>query len=153
MGWGRAPSGRRASQMALWDRTGSCCCSPSPFFVWSEYSDANPFNTFGDALAETVGSKRPLFVLAGIELVRQLHYLVSGRWSRYQLVRSVFGPFGAAGADDQMPLPPGAEVHRVPGRSERGAGRTLRRYAGDNASGAALGFGTAMLACRRCSSC
>jgi ATP-dependent Zn protease len=63
------------------------------FFVWSEYSDPNPFNTFGDALRDTVDSKRLLFVLAGLELVRQVHYLICERSAGYYhfWTDSVFG--------------------------------------------------------------
>ena len=53
------------------------------FFVWSEVSDDNPFNTFGDALENTLRTKWPLFVAIGLELVRQLHYLVAERSPRY----------------------------------------------------------------------
>ncbi len=65
------------------------------FFVWSEYSDPNPFNTLGDALSETAASKRLLFVLGGIELVRQIHYLISERSARYHRfwTEKVFGRF------------------------------------------------------------
>ncbi len=63
------------------------------FFVWSEVSDDNPFNTFGDALDATVRSKWVLFVLFGIEGLRQLHYLVAERKPRYYRFwsDSVFG--------------------------------------------------------------
>jgi ATP-dependent Zn protease len=65
------------------------------FFVWSEYSDANPFNTVGDAFHDTVASKRLLFLLAGVELVRQIHYLIAERSARYHRfwTDKVFGRF------------------------------------------------------------
>jgi ATP-dependent Zn protease len=65
------------------------------FFVWSEYSDPNPFNTIGDALYDTVASKRLLFLLAGVELVRQIHYLIAERSARYHRfwTDKVFGRF------------------------------------------------------------
>lgn len=53
------------------------------FFVWSELSDANPFNTFGDAVDATVRSKWVLFVLLGLETLRQVHYLISEHSARY----------------------------------------------------------------------
>ena len=53
------------------------------FFVWSDLSDDNPFNTLGDAVANTLRTKWPLFVVIGIELLRQIHYLVAERSPRY----------------------------------------------------------------------
>jgi cell division protease FtsH len=53
------------------------------FFVWSDLSDDNPFNTLGDAVENTVRTKWPLFVVIGIELLRQIHYLVAERSPRY----------------------------------------------------------------------
>jgi ATP-dependent Zn protease len=65
------------------------------FFVWSEYSNPNPFNTIGDAIDDTVRSKWLLFALGGVEAVRQLHYLVAERSPRYHRFWShgVFGRF------------------------------------------------------------
>ncbi len=65
------------------------------FFVWSAYSDANPFNTVGDALRDTARSKWPLFVLFGIEAVRQVHYLIAEHSAGYNhfWTKSVFGRF------------------------------------------------------------
>src|ERR687891_378021 len=53
------------------------------FFVWSELSDENPFNTFSDAFEETLRTKWPLFVAIGVELLRQLHYFACERSPRY----------------------------------------------------------------------
>jgi cell division protease FtsH len=53
------------------------------FFVWSDLSDDNPFNTLGDAVQNTLRTKWPLFVVIGIELLRQVHYLVAERSPRY----------------------------------------------------------------------
>ena len=53
------------------------------FFVWSDLSDDNPFNTFADAVENTLRTKWPLFVAIGIELLRQIHYLVAERSPRY----------------------------------------------------------------------
>ena len=65
------------------------------FFVWSEYSDPNPFNTFGDAVQDTLRSKWWLFALAGVELLRQVHYLICERSPGYFAfwTESVFGRF------------------------------------------------------------
>jgi cell division protease FtsH len=53
------------------------------FFVWSELSDDNPFNTLSDAVENTLRTKWPLFVAIGIELLRQIHYLVAEHSPRY----------------------------------------------------------------------
>ena len=53
------------------------------FFVWSDLSDDNPFNTFGDAVANTLRTKWPLFVAIGVELLRQIHYIVAEHSPRY----------------------------------------------------------------------
>jgi ATP-dependent Zn protease len=53
------------------------------FFVWSDLSDDNPFNTLGDAVENTLRTKWPLFVAIGVELLRQIHYLVAERSPRY----------------------------------------------------------------------
>ncbi|HKY67772.1 MAG TPA: AAA family ATPase, partial [Acidimicrobiales bacterium] len=83
--------------MALWDRVKFLLLFVVLFwfFVWSAYSDPNPFNTVGDAIDETLRSKWLLFVLAGVEVVRQLHFLVSEHWAGYHRFWSegVFGRF------------------------------------------------------------
>jgi ATP-dependent Zn protease len=63
------------------------------FFVWSALSDPNPFNSFGDAFDETLRSKRWLLFVAGLELIRQIHYLVAERSPRYHRFweEAVFG--------------------------------------------------------------
>jgi cell division protease FtsH len=95
MGVGSGPERITRKRMALWDRTKFLLLFFLLFwfFVWSEYSDPNPFNTIGDAIENTVRSKWLLFVLAGVELVRQVHYWVSERWERYHRFwsDSVFG--------------------------------------------------------------
>ena len=47
---------RPARKPLAWDRTKFLLLFTLLFwfFVWSEYSDPNPFNTFGDAVAQTV---------------------------------------------------------------------------------------------------
>jgi cell division protease FtsH len=64
------------------------------FFVWSNLSD-NPIITTGDAFRETVSSKWWLFALFGIEVARQLHFLVSEHSPGYHRFWSegVFGRF------------------------------------------------------------
>jgi len=48
------------------------------FFVWSEMSD-NPILPFNDAVRDVARGKWILFVLFGLEVLRQLHYFVSER--------------------------------------------------------------------------
>ncbi|HEX9994257.1 MAG TPA: AAA family ATPase [Acidimicrobiales bacterium] len=64
------------------------------FFVWSNLSD-NPIITTGDAFRDTVSSKWWLFALFGLEVVRQLHFLVAERSPGYHRFwsESVFGRF------------------------------------------------------------
>ncbi|MGH9117997.1 MAG: AAA family ATPase [Acidimicrobiales bacterium] len=52
------------------------------WFVWSAMAD-NPLVNFGDAFRMTVSSKWWLFLVAGIEVLRQLHYFVSERSAAY----------------------------------------------------------------------
>ncbi len=97
MGAGSGPDRPTRKRLPLWDRVKFLLLFLLLFwfFVWSEYSDPNPFNTVGDAIDDTVRSKRPLFVLAGVEVVRQLHYLLAERSPRYYRfwAESVFGRF------------------------------------------------------------
>jgi cell division protease FtsH len=83
--------------MALWDRVKFLLLMFVLFwfFVWSEYADANPFNTLGDAVRDTLASKWFLFVLFGVEAVRQVHYLIAEHSAGYHQfwTRSVFGRF------------------------------------------------------------
>src|SRR5215207_2647891 len=94
-GSGAAPTPQARKKLPLWDRVKFLLLIALlfAFFVWSAAADPNPFNTFGDAIDETVQSKRFLFVLFGIEAVRQLHYLISERSARYHRFWSdgVFG--------------------------------------------------------------
>ncbi len=84
-------------KMSLWDRSKFLLLIVLLFwfFVWSAASDPNPFNTFGDAVDETVRGKWWLFLLFGLELVRQVHYLISERSPRYYAfwTNGVFGRF------------------------------------------------------------
>ncbi|MEO5878061.1 MAG: AAA family ATPase, partial [Streptosporangiaceae bacterium] len=50
--------------------------------VWAAMGD-NPLLPFGDACRQQATSTGWVFVLAGIELLRQAHFLVSESWSRY----------------------------------------------------------------------
>jgi ATP-dependent Zn protease len=81
--------------MARWDRVKFLILIFALFwfFVWAEYADANPFNTIGDALRDTFQTKWFLEVLFGVELIRQIHYLISEHSARYHRfwTKSVFG--------------------------------------------------------------
>jgi ATP-dependent Zn protease len=70
--------------MPLWDRTKYLLLLFLLFwwFVWSKLAD-NPLMSVRDAIALTLESAWWLFVLAGVELLRQFHYLVSERSAAY----------------------------------------------------------------------
>jgi len=94
-GSGSGPVAQTRKKMPLWDRIKFLLLLALlfGFFVWSAASDPNPFNTFRDAVDETVRSKWFLFVLFGLELLRQIHYLIAERSARYHgfWTNSVFG--------------------------------------------------------------
>jgi cell division protease FtsH len=95
VGSGSAPDRPTRKPLSMWDRSKFLLLFFLLFwfFVWSEYSNPNPFNSVGDAIRDTVRTKGPLFVLAGIELVRQIHYLISEHSAAYHRfwTESVFG--------------------------------------------------------------
>jgi cell division protease FtsH len=64
------------------------------FFVWGSMAD-NPLLPFADAVRDEAEAKWWLFLLGGIELLRQTHYLVSEHWAAYHQfwTRKVFGGF------------------------------------------------------------
>jgi cell division protease FtsH len=64
------------------------------FFVWGSMAD-NPLLPFVDAARDEAEAKWWLFLLGGIELLRQTHYLVSEHWAAYHQfwTRKVFGGF------------------------------------------------------------
>ena len=64
------------------------------FFVWGSMAD-NPLLPFVDAVRDEAEAKWWLFLLGGIELLRQTHYLVSEHWAAYHQfwTRKVFGGF------------------------------------------------------------
>jgi cell division protease FtsH len=64
------------------------------FFVWGAMAD-NPLLPFVDAMQDEAQAKWWLFLLGGIELARQLHYLVSEHWAAYHRfwTQKVFGGF------------------------------------------------------------
>ena len=125
-GWGR-PERPTRKPMALWDRTKFLLLFTLLFwfFVWSEYSDPSPPSTRSATRPQDQG---PLFVLAGIELVRQLHYLVSEHWSCYRFWSDrCSGASSAAGADwNRYRL---ARALKVGGSHRERGGCHLRRHA------------------------
>src|SRR6266536_960995 len=70
--------------LAFWDRIKYLLLLTALywFFVWADMAD-NPLLPFNDAVIDEVRAKWWLFVLGGIELVRQVHYLISEHWARY----------------------------------------------------------------------
>ncbi|MCE3556120.1 AAA family ATPase [Pseudonocardia sp. RS11V-5] len=84
----------RRRKLSLWDRGKLLLLFVVAFLVivWSQVAD-NPLMTFSDAFRiETVESQWLLW-LAGLELLRQIHYFLSERWSAYHVfwTRKVFG--------------------------------------------------------------
>src|SRR4029450_8594999 len=81
--------------MARWDRVKFLILIFALFwfFVWAEYADANPFNTIAHAVRDAFQTKWFLEVLFGVEVIRQIHYLISERSERYHRfwTKSVFG--------------------------------------------------------------
>jgi cell division protease FtsH len=82
--------------LPLWDRVKFLLLLTALFwfFVWGAMAD-NPLLPFVDALRDEAEAKWWLFLLAGIELARQLHYLVSEHWAAYHRfwTQRVFGGF------------------------------------------------------------
>jgi cell division protease FtsH len=64
------------------------------FFVWGAMAD-NPLLPFVDAVYDEAQAKWWLFLLGGVELARQLHYLISEHWAGYHRfwTQKVFGGF------------------------------------------------------------
>ncbi|TML63820.1 MAG: AAA family ATPase [Actinobacteria bacterium] len=91
--------------LGLWDRIKFLVLLAGGFgvLVWAAMAD-NALLPFGDAFSQQVHTRWWLLVLLGLEVVRQIHYLVSERSARYHQFCSVrvFGGFNrrAAGVDD-----------------------------------------------------
>ncbi len=109
--------------LALWDRVKFLLLLTALywFFVWGSMAD-NPLLPFADAVHDEAEAKWWLFLLGGIELLRQTHYLVSEHWAAYHQfwTQKVFGGFNQPlGPDERLdPLPAGegGEARRLPGR-------------------------------------
>ena len=77
--------------LSFYDRTKFLLLFAIVFFVlaWASMAD-NPLLSFGDALSSTAASKTWLLVLAGIEIIRQIHFALAellapyhGIWVKY----------------------------------------------------------------------
>ncbi|MCF7552095.1 AAA family ATPase [Pseudonocardia sp. WMMC193] len=84
----------KRKKMSLWDRSKILLLLVIAFFVivWSQVAD-NPLMTFADALRIELVDSQWLLWLAGVEVLRQLHYFLSERWSAYHVfwTQKVFG--------------------------------------------------------------
>src|SRR5579859_8116668 len=79
----RAAPARR-KPLALWDRVKFLVLLGIIWglSLWASMAN-NPLLGFNDAVNQQLKAKWWLLTLAGIEIVRQVHYLVSEHWSRY----------------------------------------------------------------------
>ncbi len=81
-------------RMAFWDRIKLLLLLLGAWgvLVWASLA-SNPVLTFTDALIIGSRAHRWLLILAGLELVRQIHYFISERWGRYHQfwTRGLFG--------------------------------------------------------------
>jgi cell division protease FtsH len=89
-----AAQGPTRKRMAWWDRVRLLLLFVLAWLVvvWASMAD-NPLLPFADAVRIQVVESQWLLWLAGADLVRQVHFLVSERWSRYHLfwTQRVFG--------------------------------------------------------------
>ena len=87
--------------LALWDRVKYLLLLAAlfGFFVWADMAD-NPLLPFVDAVQDEVRDKWWIFALGGLELVRQVHYLISEHWAAYHRfwTNKVFGGFNRRSA-------------------------------------------------------
>jgi ATP-dependent Zn protease len=83
--------------LAWWDRVKFVVLIGALFgvLVWNEYLRIEPLGHWGDAIAQIATSQRWLVALAGVELIRQVHFLISERSGPYNRfwVDRVFGRF------------------------------------------------------------
>jgi len=82
--------------MALWDRLKFLILLGLVWWilVWSAMAN-NPLMGISDAMRTEVRSGAWVFVLAGLEALRQIHYLISEHWAAYHRfwTQRVFGGF------------------------------------------------------------
>ena len=88
-----------ASRCRCGTASGCCCCSSSSWLiiVWASMAD-NPLLPFSDAALIQLSDSQWLLWLAGLEVVRQIHFFVSERSPGYHRFWSekVFGGFDRA---------------------------------------------------------
>jgi ATP-dependent Zn protease len=72
-------------KLKLWDRIKFLLLFTTVFFilVWASMAELSPILPFSDAVRIQMQERMWLLVLAGIEVVRQIHFLVSEHWSGY----------------------------------------------------------------------
>jgi cell division protease FtsH len=82
-------------KMALWDRAKFLLLLGLLFLVlvWAKMAENAPLMPFGDALQITAGETRWIFWLMGLEVLRQVHFLISEHWAGYHQfwTKKVFG--------------------------------------------------------------
>src|SRR5262247_3884184 len=80
--------------LKMWDRVKFIVLFTAVFFLlaWAQVASV-PIMSFQDAMREQVTGSAWLLVLLGLEILRQIHYLVSEFWSGYHRfwTRGVFG--------------------------------------------------------------
>ena len=83
--------------LAWWDRTKFLILIAALFslLVWNEYLRIEPLGHWSDAVVQIAAGQRWLLVLAGLEVLRQLHFLISERSLRYNRLwtEKIFGRF------------------------------------------------------------
>ena len=90
-GSGRVPESRREEDrktrrpLALWDRVKILILLLGVWFilVWYTMVQYQGIMPFVDALNQTARAQGWLLVLAGLEFVRQIHYIISEHWAAY----------------------------------------------------------------------
>jgi ATP-dependent Zn protease len=84
----------KRKRLALWDRVKFLVLLGSlwGFLLWAKLDDV-PIMSTRDAVRDTLQSKWWILVLAGVEVLRQFHYLLSEHWSWWHRlwINSVFG--------------------------------------------------------------
>ncbi|MGA1076804.1 MAG: hypothetical protein ACO307_17015, partial [Ilumatobacteraceae bacterium] len=82
--------------LTAWDRTKYSILLVGLFaFFWWQRLDTNPIKSIADAWWETVEQQAWIVLLVGLEVVRQVHFVVAERWSGYHRFwkQTVFGRF------------------------------------------------------------
>jgi ATP-dependent Zn protease len=95
-----ANSQQTRRRLPMWDRIKFLILLSGAFMVlvWSSMAQFSPLMSFEDAFRTEIQSSSWLLVLIGLELLRQLHFLVSENWSAYHRFWAVlfFGGFERA---------------------------------------------------------